>query len=655
MFTNWPTSVEVDKSKSGLDYTDKPYTIEDIGYYKVSNKFQYYIHYNPIEIPEKENKFVLNDVEFYVVRPDGNTDDTPINSIYFNEFQNNTEGQNRLSKVDLLTPNPLKYKFSLNGTNFVIYGNEIYMDNINDDEDETTPQFFNGETTWKCEIVDDRFNFDDTWYVIEKDTQGDYDYVRYADAKDNKLIQIYVTEEGYAEYNPWNLKFQFTTTGDDKWRKVRVEQKHQSDVIDRLKDEWCEFDGTTEEPNNIVFTEHKTYDWHLANEILRLGNMYMSKGTALSNLGNGLLYDGGLKLVTNPTLGTECRLHIRNEIQNEDVVTICELVKKYGDVEQVQKMGTLFDRDRNLDDNRVFRGKFKDNLVKTPSDEDYSSIPGGENAFFVKDMGNGLNNVNTAWVEYSTWDNSYRIESDDVGEANLNGDTKEISISWGYSDYSDQNGTGVKLSPIYEVDDEGNNTEEIVKYLVTIGDGSEKYTVWVNGDYVHFLVDGNRYRLNLKTMLVDRLVVNDIQVETVDFSTIYNPTQLKDNLAQNVKSTMLNQIVQKVIDSKAPSPSEILIEFNRPIGQYLDMFTDEATLNNYVSAYGLDIESDECVKYSQIFKNNIEDIDESNMSNGNVYGHLSGNISSTFVDEGGNQKSNILVVDSPSIEVRRIE
>jgi hypothetical protein len=80
------------------------------------------------------------------------------------------------------------------------------MDNINDDEDETTPQFFNGETTWKCEIVDDRFNFDDTWYVIEKDTQGDYDYVRYADAKDNKLIQIYVTEEGYAEYNPWNLQ-----------------------------------------------------------------------------------------------------------------------------------------------------------------------------------------------------------------------------------------------------------------------------------------------------------------------------------------------------------------------------------------------------------------------------------------------------------------
>lgn len=41
-----------------------------------------------------DNKFVVDDVEFYVVRNKEN-DNPPslaVNSIYFNEFQNNTEG-----------------------------------------------------------------------------------------------------------------------------------------------------------------------------------------------------------------------------------------------------------------------------------------------------------------------------------------------------------------------------------------------------------------------------------------------------------------------------------------------------------------------------------------------------------------------------------
>lgn len=131
-------------------------------------------------------------------------------------------------------------------------------------------------------------------------------------------------------------------------------KKHQSDVIDRLQTETCEFDNTQD--SKIVFDANKTYDWYLANEILRVKKLYQSQAQALLNLGNGNLYTGALELTTNATSGTQCLVRMKNEIQNEDVVTVCELVKTYGGGEFVQKMGIIFDRDLNLDAERVFRG-----------------------------------------------------------------------------------------------------------------------------------------------------------------------------------------------------------------------------------------------------------------------------------------------------------
>lgn len=206
------------------------------------------------------------------------------------------------------------------------------------------------------------------------------------------------------------------------------------------------------------------------------------------------------------------------------------------------------------------------------------------------------------------------------------------------------------MTPVYKVDDDGNQTNEIVKYQVTIGGGVEQYTVWVNGNYVHFVVNGNRYRLNFETQTIDRLVVNDMPASTVDFSTSYTPTQLRDNLVQNVKTTILNQIVQAVVDSTLTQGGAITIAFDRPIGQYVDLFTDSSSLEGYVVAWNLDIESDQCAKFAQIYKNNLKEVDESAIVNGNVYQYLQGKIQSAF----GNN-SNILVVDSPSIEVKRID
>lgn len=481
------------------------------------------------------------------------------------------------------------------------------------------------------------FCFDNTWYLLERDDDGEYAYVRYADNKDNQLIEIYVTNEGYAEYKPWGITFKFDL--DSNWSKVQVVKKHQSDVGDRLLWEWCDFDYR----DDVEIGGDKTYDWYLANEILRVLGTHASQGAALLNLGNGILYNGGLSLSTNPTMGTVCQIHIRNDIQNEDVVTICELVKKYGESDLVQQMGTLFDRDMDIDSSRVVRGNLQGNLVEK-SDT-------GRYVFFVKELGAGLNNVNTAWVDYNTWATSYRVESN-VATCDLDEETQERSIQWSSSDYADT--IPVKISPIYQLDDQGNETDTIIKFLVVVGDGSIQYRVWANKNYVHFVVNENRYRLNINDNTVDRLVVKDINVSTVDFSTSYNPTQLRDNLVQNVKTTMLYQIVQGIVDSKETTPTDLTMDFKRGLNWYLDLFTDSSSLENYVVSWNLDVDSDECAKFSQIYKNNLEDVDESHMVDGNVYGHLSRNISSTFAGEDGNQKSNILVVDSPSIEVTRI-
>ena len=636
LFDNWPTDDKLNKDgiKNELESDEiahGEYTVskESINYFPISNKFEYSISYNPVQIVD--NKFVINDVEYYVVRPDGG-ENTYINSIYFNEFQSNTEGQNQVAKV---TNN----KFTLNGLEYVIEGNEISIPSVTQVFDETidASTAYKGKyKEWKCDIVDGRFQFDGIWYVLVKDeARGNYASVEYADNKDNNLIELLVTTDGVAEYKPWELKFQFETTGTNAWKIVRVVKKHQSDVIDQLTKEWCEFDGPIDRPSEYEFTPNKTYDWYVANELLKIHQQHPIEYRKLLNLGSGKLFNGALKLITSTVPPRDCILHVRNELQNEDVVTVCELVKKYDDNEQIQFMGLLFDRDMKLDSSRMFRGDLTGNIAIEGSS--------GRFAFFVKELGSGLNNVNTAWTDYSIWNASHQIVQN-VAEAQIDEETNQIGFYWDANpNYAET--SKVILTPIYRLDDEGNETSTIIKYNVEIDNGLKQYTVWINGQYVHFIVNENRYRLNLSTNKVDRLVINDIQVQTVDFSTSYNPEQLKDNLAQNVKNAMLNQIVQKVIDSEATSSGgEITIQFERPIALYLDMFTDAESLDNYVIANNLEIDSDDCVKFSQVFKNNLVDIDESNMVGGNVYCHLSDNITRTF-----GINSNILVVDSPSI------
>ena len=62
---------------------------------------------------------------------------------------------------------------------------------------------------------------------------------------------------------------------------------------------------------------------------------------------------------------------------------------------------------------------------------------------------------------------------------------------------------------------------------------------------------------------------------------------------------MLNQIVQALVNSKrASAGGSIVVEFSRPIGLYLDMFSDGTTLDNFMFAHVLDVDSNESTKYA---------------------------------------------------------
>lgn len=174
-------------------------------------------------------------------------------------------------------------------------------------------------------------------------------------------------------------------------------KKHQSDVIDRLNSEWCAFDDV-----NIQFAPpNKSYDWYVANELLRIYDLYVTKQDVLLELGNGHLYSGALRLNSHSDASRSCTIHMRNDISNDDVVTLCELVKRYDGNEYVQPMGIIVGKSMELDPDRAFRGNLEDNIAKPDSE--------GQYMFFVKDVGKGRNNVNTAWIPYSTWTGMYGV------------------------------------------------------------------------------------------------------------------------------------------------------------------------------------------------------------------------------------------------------
>lgn len=147
--------------------------------------------------------------------------------------------------------------------------------------------------------------------------------------------------------------------------------------------------------NQPELTEHKTWDWYLANEIVRMKSYYAQHVNALDDLGSGSVFSGGLEL--DNTGGTVCKLSIVNEIQEGYVISRGVLTKKPSKGEQTtQYIGILYDKDMNIVPGKTIRGNLTNDKLVNKTDS-------GNSIFVIKEAGKGNNNCNTIQIDIGTW------------------------------------------------------------------------------------------------------------------------------------------------------------------------------------------------------------------------------------------------------------
>jgi hypothetical protein len=119
---------------------------------------------------------------------------------------------------------------------------------------------------------------------------------------------------------------------------------YQSKVVDRVSEEWCEFDE-----ENVAFDGNRTFEWWLAHQLRSLVSRYPSLSLPIENL-KGVLYDGEL-------VGGECKIRLRNEIRIGTIVSNAILVRTDKNGKEIElDLGTMFDMNLQLAENMVLRG-----------------------------------------------------------------------------------------------------------------------------------------------------------------------------------------------------------------------------------------------------------------------------------------------------------
>jgi dTDP-D-glucose 4,6-dehydratase len=182
------------------------------------------------------------------------------------------------------------------------------------------------------------------------------------------------------------------------------------------------------------------------------------------------------------------------------------------------------------------------------------------------------------------------------------------------------------------VEVDANQTPVVTKYRVlTKYDGSGSFIAYKVENNVHLVVNGTRYKIALDgDREVYKVRFNTLDVNTVDFSTTYVHGQLKENLFTNLRQYMMNQIVEKMVS--CPNFNEIgsvvddedmgITMTPRSIESHLDLFADIVSSNNFIGVTGNPSTSDETKKFQEVYKNNLTDIDRSQIKNGKAYRYL---------------------------------
>lgn len=143
------------------------------------------------------------------------------------------------------------------------------------------------------QIVDGTFDISGVKYFVNGDFEHEFN-LTYFDGKNVILRSAIVDSSNICKLVDDGLKLEFKDDG-----TVVVTRSYEFQVKDVLVQEWCEFDDAS-----VNIDDTRTFDWHLANEIVRLANV--EKKDNVLKLGDGNIYKGALD--------TDCQLTFKNEI-----------------------------------------------------------------------------------------------------------------------------------------------------------------------------------------------------------------------------------------------------------------------------------------------------------------------------------------------------
>lgn len=416
---------------------------------------------------------------------------------------------------------------------------------------------------------------------------------------------------------------------------VTIEKLHDASVIDRIDHEWCAFDDRV-----ISIDKTTNYDFHIANEIIRLTKEYPSYAKTLTNLGNGILYNGNLEIDEKSSEKT-CKIGLRHEMFVNDVVSYFTMTITNQDGTSTWDLGLAIDKNFKTPDGKVVQGDIENGIVIPSSN--------GKFMFILKDLNYGASNVNCVRVSMSDWQSNYNLNKE-VGDITIDEKTNVISIEWN-EQAIDVPVDGIEIVPVPS--DDGS---QFSQYKVRVSnDGIGDVIVNNKNGVIHFIVPvydssnafvrNDRYRVALDSRKVYQ-IQSDLRGYTVDFSTSYQYSTLLDNLFINIRQIMMNDSIQAIIDNG--NKTEITFA-DANYNTYVDMFSDIQSLQFHDIGNECQESSIEHMKYAEVFKNHLNEVDSSHMQNGKIWNYMNNKVNSTFDNNGS-----IKLVDSPSILVKRI-
>ena len=120
-------------------------------------------------------------------------------------------------------------------------------------------------------------------------------------------------------------------------------------------------------------------------------------------------------------------------------------------------------------------------------------------------------------------------------------------------------------------------------------------------------------------------------------------------MTTNVKQAMMNQLVVQMMT--APNSSTRTLVATAPgLGLYLDLFSDEQQTENFCLVKQIENGVEESVKFGEVFKNDIQTLDDVDMTQGNIFSTLNGCITDAF----GGQNASAELLYQPSITAARV-